>query len=153
MQIYGGIFAMQLYWNHTSAWVISSKFVAFLQNTFSEKHLWGTASGNLHYNKKHTVSCLLFLSTVVINQFHSYTKILTPISFIPTPSSLHSTLIPCIPTPIPIIPTLIPRIPTLIPIIPTQIPRIPTLIPHIPIIPLIPFPDSPFRLLQIAYLS
>ena len=81
---------MQLYWNHTSAWVISIKFVAFLQTTFSEKHLWGAASGHLHYNKKHTVSCLLFLSTVVINQFHSYTKILTLISFIPTPSSLHS---------------------------------------------------------------
>ena len=39
MQINGGIFAMQLYWNNTSAWVISSKFDAFLQNTFSEKHL------------------------------------------------------------------------------------------------------------------
>ena len=38
MQIYGGIFAMQLYWNHTSAWVISSKFAAFLQNIFSEEH-------------------------------------------------------------------------------------------------------------------
>ena len=41
---------------------------------------------------------------------------------------------------------LIPRIPTLIP----RIPIIPTLIPCIPIIPLIPFLDSPFRLLQIA---
>ena len=30
--------------------------------------------------------------------------------------------------------------------IPTPIPRIPTLIPRIPIIPLIPFPDSPFWL-------
>ena len=34
--------------------------------------------------------------------------------------------------------------------IPTQIPRITTSIPRIPIIPLIPLPDSPFRLLQIA---
>ena len=67
------------------------------------------------------------------------------------------TLIPRIPTPIPRIPTLIPRIPTPIPHIPTLIPQIPSLIPHIPIlipriprIPLIPFPDSLFWLLQIA---
>ena len=33
----------------------------------------------------------------------------------------------------------------------TPIPRIPTLIPHIPNILLIPFIDSPFRLLQIAF--
>ena len=26
--------ALQLYWNHTSAWVFSCKFVAFFQNTF-----------------------------------------------------------------------------------------------------------------------
>ena len=51
MQIYGGIFAMQLYyWNHTTAWVISRKFGAILQNTFSEEHLWRAASGRLHYN-------------------------------------------------------------------------------------------------------
>ena len=34
--------------------------------------------------------------------------------------------------------------------IPTPIPRIPTLIPSIPIIPLTPFPNSPFRLFQVA---
>ena len=44
----------------------------------------------------------------------------------------------------------IPSIPTLIPRIPTQIPRIPSAILHIP---LIPFPESPFRLLQIAHIS
>ena len=48
------------------------------------------------------------------------------------------------------IPTLIPRIPTPIPRIPAMIPRIPTLISHIPIISLLPFPDSPFRFLQIT---
>ena len=74
----------------------------------------------------------LSLSTVIIHQFHSYTKILT--------------LIPLIPTLISRIPTLIPRIPTLI----SRIPIIPTLIPRIPIIALIHFPDSPFWLLQIA---
>ena len=38
-----------------------------------------------------------------------------------------------------------------IPRIPTLIPRVPTVIPRVPIIPLIPFPDSLFRLLQITY--
>ena len=51
---------------------------------------------------------------------------------------------------IPLIPTLIHRFPTPIPRIPTLISHIPTLILRISIIPLIPFPDSPFRLLQIA---
>ena len=50
---------------------------------------------------------------------------------------------------IPRIPTLIPHIPTLIPRIPTLISRILTLIPRIAIIPLTPFPDPSFRLLQI----
>ena len=81
---------MQLYWNYTSAWVISSKFAAFLQNTFSEEHLWRVASG--HYNKKHTISCLLSLSSVIVYQFHSYTKILTLIPFIPNHRSPHSYL-------------------------------------------------------------
>ena len=26
--------ALQLYWNHTSAWVFSCKFAAYFQNTF-----------------------------------------------------------------------------------------------------------------------
>ena len=80
---------MQRYWNHTSAWVTSSKFSAFWQNNFSEEHLWRAAPGHLHYKKKHTVSCFLSLSTVIIHQFHSYTKIVTLISFIRTPSSPH----------------------------------------------------------------
>ena len=61
--------------------------------------------------------------------------------------------IPCIPKisiPIPRIPTLIPRIPTLISCVPTLIPRVPTLIPRVSIIPLIPFADYLFRLLQIT---
>ena len=50
------------------------------------------------------------------------------------------------------IPTVIPRIPNIptpIPRVPTLISGVPTLILHVTIIPLIPFPDSPFRLLQI----
>ena len=57
---------------------------------------------------------------------------------------------------IPRIPTPIPRIPIAIPRIPTPIPRITVLISHIPAqiprIPLILFLNSPFPLLQIAYL-
>ena len=59
------------------------------QNTFSEEHLWRAASRHVQYNKKHTVSCFLSLSAVIIPQFHSYTKILTLISCILTPSSPH----------------------------------------------------------------
>ena len=60
------------------------------------------------------------------------------------------TLIPRIPTLIPQVPNLIPRIPALIPCVPTLILHISILISDIPIIPLIPFPDSPSWLLQIA---
>ena len=115
----------------------------FLQSTFYEEHLWRLTSmvSKLHPGE-HTVSCFLSLSTVIIHQFHSYSKIFTLIPTIPT-------LIFRIPTLILGIPTLIPRIP----IIPTLIPRISTLIPCILIIPLISFSDSLFRLLQIAFMT
>ena len=71
----------------------------------------------------------LYLSAVIIHQFHSYTKILTLISLIPTP--------------VPRIPTLILRIPTLISIIPTLIPRIPIIPTLIPALPLFPSFRSP----------
>ena len=92
---------------------------------------------------------VLFLSTFFIHHFHSCTKIITLISLI------HSLIqpIPSFPAPILRFPTLIPRIPIIpimIPCIPTLKPRIFILIPYIPTIPLILFPDSPFRLLQIA---
>ena len=38
--------ALQLYENHTSTWVFSCKFVACFQNTFSQEHLWKTASNS-----------------------------------------------------------------------------------------------------------
>ena len=38
------ISALQLYWNHTPAWVSSCKFAAYLQNTFFEEHLWMVVS-------------------------------------------------------------------------------------------------------------
>ena len=69
----------------------------------------------------------LYLSAVIIHQFHSYAKTLTLILLIPTPVPRIPTLIPRIP----IIPTLIPRIPR----IPTLIRIIPTLIPALPLFP------------------
>ena len=92
---------MQLYWNHTSSWVISSKVVAFLQNTFSEEHLWRAASGDLHYNKKQTISSFVSL--------HSYNS--------STPVQRFSPLLPSFTPPVPRI-LLIPIIPILILIIP-----------------------------------
>ena len=103
-------------------------------------------------SKLYFYQCALFLlflslSTFFIHHFHSYTKILTLIPLIPTPSSLHFHSDSRIPTPIPHITTLIPHIPT-------PISRIPALILCIPIlIPFIPFPDSPFRFLQILMTS
>ena len=38
--------ARQLYWNHTSAWVLPCKFTACFQNTFLKEHLWRAASVN-----------------------------------------------------------------------------------------------------------
>ena len=35
---------VQLSWNHTSVWVLSCIFAAYLRNTFLEEHLWQTAS-------------------------------------------------------------------------------------------------------------
>ena len=34
----------QLYWNHTSARVLSCKFAGYCQNNFSKEHLWTAAS-------------------------------------------------------------------------------------------------------------
>ena len=39
--------ALQLYWNHMSAWVFSCKFAAYFQNTFSWEFIWRTASRQL----------------------------------------------------------------------------------------------------------
>ena len=90
MQIHGRIFAMQLYSNQIFAWVISSKFAAFLQSTYFEKPICKATSEYLHHNKKQAVYGVLSLSTTIIHQFHSYTKILTLTTFIPTPSSPRS---------------------------------------------------------------
>ena len=35
---------LQLYCNHTSAWVLSCKFAVYFQNTFSYERLWRAAS-------------------------------------------------------------------------------------------------------------
>ena len=36
--------ALQLYWNHTSAWVLSCKFTTYFQKTFLLEHLWRAVS-------------------------------------------------------------------------------------------------------------
>ena len=41
---------LQFYWNHTSAWVFSSKFAAYFQNTFSEEQVWTAASEEVSDN-------------------------------------------------------------------------------------------------------
>ena len=33
-------YALQLYWNHTSTWVLSCKFTVYFQKTFLYEHLW-----------------------------------------------------------------------------------------------------------------
>ena len=38
--------AKQLYWNCTSAWVFSCKFVAYFQNNFLREHVWRATSGS-----------------------------------------------------------------------------------------------------------
>ena len=43
---------MQLYWIHTSAWVISCKSAAFFQNSFSKQHLSKTAFDIITRNKE-----------------------------------------------------------------------------------------------------
>ena len=39
-EVFSGKAALQLYWNHTSAWVFSSKFAAYFHNTFSKNMCW-----------------------------------------------------------------------------------------------------------------
>ena len=84
-----------------------------------------TKVSKLYFYKCIHFLLFLSLSTVLIHQFHPYTKI----------------------------PTLIPRIATMISHIPILIPRVPTLILNILVIPFILFPDSPFRLLQRAFVD
>ena len=71
---------MQLYWHHTSAWMISSKFAALLQNTFSEERLWRTAAVHLHYGKKH----------IFLVPLHSYSSSVPVLYEDSHPYSLHS---------------------------------------------------------------
>ena len=83
--------------------------------------------------KENWILYFFFVFFFFLFLFHSTPSITTTIIRIPT-------MIPHIPT----------RIPRLIPRIPTLISRVLTLILRFPIFLLIPFPDSPFRLLQIA---
>ena len=88
------------------------------------------------------------INAKILTKNHSDSHIPTLIPHIPTPSPAFPPWFPAFPHSN--IPTPIPRIPTLIFHIPTLIPLVPTLILHVPIILLIPLPDSPFQVLQIA---
>ena len=41
--------ALQLYLNHTSAWIFSCRFAAYLQNIFFQEHIWVAASESFDY--------------------------------------------------------------------------------------------------------
>ena len=86
----------------------------------------------------------IFINVHIFFYFYSSPHFLFIIS---TPMRKFSTWFPLFPPPIPRILIPIPCIPTLIPCISI----IPTLIPSIPNIPLIPFPNSSFWILQIAF--
>ena len=79
------------------------------------------------------------INTKILTKNHPDSPYSHPDSPHSHPDSPHS----CIPR----IPTLIPRVSTLIPRVPNLILCVPTLITRVPIIPLIPFADSPFQLL------
>ena len=53
-------FAKQLYWNHTSAWVLSCRFAAYFQNNFSEEHLWRAASVMFQITELFSYCCYTF---------------------------------------------------------------------------------------------
>ena len=42
--------ALQLFWNHTSTWVLSYKFGTYFQNTFFKENLWVAASACFSYH-------------------------------------------------------------------------------------------------------
>ena len=56
--------ALQLYGNRTLAWVLSCKFAAYFQDTFSYKHLWTAASVESTFSK------LLRVASIKI--FHNF---------------------------------------------------------------------------------
>ena len=63
--------ALQLYWNHTSAWAFSCKYTAYFQNTFSWEHLEVASSGKNLTEKIGALcfrtqrSCVTWLSSVL----------------------------------------------------------------------------------------
>ena len=60
--------ALQVYENHTLAWVFSSKFAAYFQNTFSQKHLWVTAS--IFYTMAAGYSAASAINYISFSLFH-----------------------------------------------------------------------------------
>ena len=76
----------QVYWNHTSALVLSCKFAAYFQNNFLQEHPWRAASlsilGSLqNWYSLHQHLCILLLSkllfkcvSITLNFVHFFYK-------------------------------------------------------------------------------
>ena len=63
---------MQLYWNHTSAWVLSCKFTACLQNTPFEEHLLNTFDVWLQSKK----NLFIIIIIIIINYLTYFRSLL-----------------------------------------------------------------------------
>ena len=61
--------ADQIYWNHTSIWVFSCKFAAYLQKSCFDKTLWATTSANFHS------TCLPYFSIQIYVKFELFSNI------------------------------------------------------------------------------
>ena len=77
-----GLVAKQLYWNRTSAWVFRCKFAAYFEDTFSQEHLWMTASTYRSYQdriqKKIAPKIFSLFQTNFYHQQWSYSKTFFP---------------------------------------------------------------------------
>ena len=60
--------ALQLYWNRTSAWVFSCKFVTYFQNTFSTEHLWTVSYDIIRCFKNITITPVFRLKLIFFKQ-------------------------------------------------------------------------------------
>ena len=75
--------ALQLYWNHTSAWVFSCKFVAYFQNTFTSEDITAmvgiSAITQLFWMTNSLVKMFsLVLQILIISSFQNYMTLKKP---------------------------------------------------------------------------
>ena len=63
--------AEQLLWNHTSVWVFSCKFAAYLESSYFDEHLWRTASANFYSTcVSYFVIQIRVLFTILLTALH-----------------------------------------------------------------------------------